>query len=69
LYICISTLKHNQMIKEIKMRLLSYLFQDWVQREDSLDVLDHAKFMIEERESQLESEERIIIQGFKRYDN
>jgi hypothetical protein len=57
------------MIKEIKMRLLSYLFQDWVQREDSLDVLDHAKFMIEERESQLESEERIIIQGFKRYNN
>lgn len=67
----LSTFKHNNMISQIKFRLLSYLFEDWVQKEENLDVLIHAKYLIEEREFELDSPqlERTIIQGFKRYDN
>lgn len=60
------------MLNEMKFRLLSYLFQDWVQREQNVDALYQAKSLIEEREYELEGEDypnRTIIQGFKRYKN
>jgi hypothetical protein len=59
------------MLNQIKFRLFSYLFEDWIQKEENLDVLIHVKYLIEEREFELDSPqlERTIIQGFKRYDN
>jgi hypothetical protein len=59
------------MLNQIKFRLFSYLFEDWIQKEENLDVLIHVKYLIEEREFELDSPqlERTVIQGFKRYDN
>ena len=59
------------MLNQIKFRLFSYLFEDWIQKEENLDVLVQVKYLIEERELELDSPhlERTIIQGFKRYDN
>lgn len=60
------------MLNEMKFRLLSYLFQDWVHREQNVDALYQAKSLIEEREYELEGDDyptRTVIQGFKRYEN
>lgn len=61
------------MINTLKWKLLTYLFNDWLYREEDKDILELTREMITEREYELDGidnpAERTIIQGFKRYDN
>lgn len=61
------------MIKTLKSKLLTYLFKDWLTKEEDKELLDLTKEMINQREYQLDGIDnpsgRTIIHGFKRYDN
>ena len=55
----------------IKGRLLTYLFNDWLNKVEDRQLLDMTKVMITQRECELDGQPnptgRVIIQGFKRY--
>lgn len=61
------------MINTLKSKLLTYLFNDWLTKEEDKELLDFTKEMITQREYELDGihnpSGRTIIQGFKRYDN
>jgi hypothetical protein len=61
------------MLHTLKSKLLTYLFNDWLYREEDKELLELTKEMITQREYQLDGinnpSGRTIIHGFKRYDN
>lgn len=61
------------MLGKLKSKLLTYLFNDWLNQEMDVETLHLTKRLITKRESEIEGVHnptgRTIVTGFKRYEN